>query len=47
MPSLYEVRYKEDGTIKSFVKKLDDLPEKIKRQVVDDFSKSVYPSKPL
>ena len=47
VPSLYEVRYKEDGTIKSFVKKLDDLPEKIKRQVVDDFSKSVYPSKPL
>ena len=47
VPSLYEVSYKEDGTIGSFEPVCDDIPKKIKRQVVEDLTKAVYPQKPL
>ena len=47
VPSLYEVSYKEDGTIGSFEPVCDDIPKKIKRQVVEDLTIAVYPQKPL
>ena len=47
VPSLYEVSYKEDGTIGSFEPVCDDIPKKIKRQEVEDLTKAVYPQKPL
>jgi len=47
VPSLYEVTYNEDGTVSSISPKYADVPEKIKRQVVTDFSKVSYPMTPV
>lgn len=45
VPSLYEVSYKEDGTIKEFKPKYDDVPAKIKKRIVTDFSEVEFPEK--
>ena len=47
VPSLYEVSYKEDGTIAAFTPKYDDIPTTIKKQVDMDLTGSVYPEKPI
>lgn len=47
VPSLYEVHYKEDGTIADFVPLYDDIPLKIKKQVDMNLDTSVYPEKPV
>ena len=47
VPSLYKVSYNEDGTIKEFGPKYDDVPSTIVRQVVTDMDNSVYPTKML
>ena len=47
VPSLYEVSYKEDGTIAAFTPKHDDIPTTIKKQVDMDLTGSVYPEKPI
>ena len=41
VPSLYEVRYKEDGTIAAFTPVYDDIPATIKKQVDMDLTGSV------
>lgn len=47
VPSLYEVTYKEDGTIESFVPTDDNAPAIVKKQVVMDLSDTYYPDKPV
>ena len=47
VPSLYEVSYKEDGTIASFEPIYDDVPKSIKKQIQMDFDHSVYPEEPV
>lgn len=47
VPSLYEVAYNEDGTIKSFAPIYDDIPVKIKKQVEVDLDHAPYPEKPI
>ena len=47
VPSLYEVEYKEDGTILSFDKKNQSAPDKVKKQVETNLSEAYYPTKPL
>ena len=47
VPSLYDVTYKEDGTIDQFIPKYGDIPAKIKRQVQVDLDHSVYPEEPI
>ena len=47
VPSLYEVSYRGDGTIKSVNPKYDDVPKTIRRQVVIDFENTPYPMKPV
>ena len=39
VPSLYEVTYKEDGTIESFVPKYEGVPQKVEKQLVIDMDK--------
>ena len=39
VPSLYEVTYKEDGTIASFAPTADDVPEKVQKQLIIDMEK--------
>ena len=47
VPSMYEVAYKEDGTIASFTPKYEDVPAMVKKQIQMDMSHSVYPEKPV
>ena len=45
VPSLYEVTYKEDGTILEFKPKYPGVPEKIKKRFISNFDKSEFPDK--
>ena len=47
VPSLYEVTYKEDGTIASFEPIYEDVPKKIQKQIVLNMTEAVYPEKPV
>ncbi|MBE5907571.1 MAG: TIGR03960 family B12-binding radical SAM protein [Lachnospiraceae bacterium] len=47
VPSFYDVAYNEDGTIASFTPIYEDVPKKVKRQVVMDLDASPYPMKPV
>ncbi|MDY3359520.1 MAG: TIGR03960 family B12-binding radical SAM protein, partial [Clostridium celatum] len=43
VPSLYDVTYNEDGTIKEFKPKYDDVPTKVKKRIVNDFDSVAFP----
>jgi len=45
IPSLYEVTYKEDGTIKSFLPKFEDVPAKVKKRIINNFNENIFPDK--
>ena len=47
VPSLYEVHYKEDGTIASMMPVCPEAPEKVHKQVVVDVTDTFYPKKPV
>ena len=47
VPSLYEVTYKEDGTIGSFTPVSQDVPAVIQKQVVMDVTNAPYPKAPV
>ena len=43
VPSLYEVEYNSDNTIKSVVPKLDDISRIIRKRIIRDLDKSYFP----
>ncbi len=43
VPSFYDVSYNEDGTIKAYTPKYDDIPTKITKRIMKDLDKSFYP----
>ena len=45
IPSLYDVSYNSDGTIKEFAPKYPDVPTKIKKRIVADMDAAPYPEK--
>ena len=47
VPSLYEVSYKEDGTIAEFEPIFEDIPHTVTKQIVTDMTQAVYPEKPI
>ena len=47
VPSLYEVAYKEDGTLKSMTPKYPEVPAKVRKVLVKDLDGSYYPEKPV
>lgn len=47
VPALYEVRYREDGTIASFTPKGEDIPPVIEKQAVTDLTEAIYPQAPV
>ena len=46
-PSMYQVSYKEDGTIKEFKPKYEDMPCTVKKEIVMDVTNTYYPEKPV
>ncbi len=47
VPSLYNVEYNEDGTIKLFEPKYEDVPTRVEKRVVEDLNTSYFPLKPI
>ncbi len=47
VPSLYDIEYHTDGTIKAVIPNSPAAPEKVKKQVVADLTHTYYPEKPL
>lgn len=47
VPSLYDVKYHEDGTIASFTPNNPHAPKRIRKQVVKDISGACYPLRPV
>ncbi len=45
IPSLYDVSYNSDGTIKEYKPKYPDTPKKIKKRIIEDLDKVSYPEK--
>ena len=43
VPSLYDVTYNEDGAIKEFKPKYDDVPAKVQKRVVNNFDAVSFP----
>ncbi len=44
VPSLYDVSYNDDGTVKAYTPVYDDIPTKITKRIIKDMDKSPYPS---
>ena len=47
VPSMYEVHYKEDGTIAEFVTKYEDVPPTVLKEIEMNLSDTYYPMKPV
>ena len=45
VPSLYNVTYKEDGTIEAYTPVYDDIPKRITKRIMKDLDQSYYPEK--
>lgn len=43
VPSLYDVKYKADGTIESFKPKYEDVPAKVTKRFIKDINENEYP----
>lgn len=47
VPSLYQVSYHTDGTIRDFMPVSKDIPPTIQKQLVNDMTEAAYPEKPV
>ena len=47
VPSLYDVTYKEDGTIDAFKPLFDDIPTTVEKEMCMDLSDQFYPTRPV
>ena len=45
VPSLYEVSYNPDGTVKAYTPVYDDIPTKIKKRIIKDLDKVEFPER--
>ena len=43
VPSLYEVSYHEDGTVKAYTPRFDDIPAKVTKRIIADMDKAYFP----
>lgn len=47
VPGLYDVTYKENGTIEAFTPNIEGIPATVKKQIAMDVDNVPYPTKPL
>ena len=47
VPSMYEVQYKADGTIKEMIPKYNDVPKTVHKELVVNMDETYYPEKPV
>ena len=43
VPSLYDVDYNEDGTIRAVTRKYEDIPERVEKCIIADMDQAYYP----
>ena len=46
VPSLYEIAYREDGTLSSITAK-DGAPERVTKRIIEDLDSAPFPTKPI
>lgn len=47
VPSLYDISYNEDGTVKAIEPKFEDVPAKVRKRIVSDLDKAYVPLCPV
>lgn len=47
VPSLYDVEYNADGTVKSYTPKFDGVPKRVKKRIIKDMDTAYFPDKPV
>ncbi len=47
VPSLYSVEYNNNGTIRSFEPKYEDVPKRVEKRIIADLNTSCFPTKPI
>lgn len=47
VPAMYDVKYKEDGTIAEFSQKYEDIPATVLKEIEMNLSDTYYPMKPV
>lgn len=45
VPSLYDVSYNHDGTVKAYIPKREGVPAKVTKRIIKDMDKAFYPEK--
>ena len=45
VPALYDVSYNADGTIHAYTPKYPDVPARVRKRIIGDLDKAVYPEK--
>ncbi len=45
IPSLYDVCYNDDGTIKAYTPLYEDVPKRVKKRIIKDLDTAPYPTK--
>ncbi len=45
VPSLYDVSYNDDGTVRAYTPVYDDIPVKITKRIIKDMDKAYFPDK--
>ena len=45
VPSLYEVSYNDDGTVKAYTPVFDDIPTRVEKRIIKDMDKAYFPDK--
>ncbi len=45
VPSLYDVTYNEDGTIRAYTPVHPDVPKRVTKRIIEDFDKAYFPKK--
>lgn len=43
VPSLYEVSYNDDGTVKAYTPIYDDIPRQVKKRIIEDMDTAYFP----
>ena len=47
VPSLYDVSYNENGTVKEISPKYEDVPKKVRKRIVENFDEAYVPTCPV
>ena len=47
VPSFYDVKYNEDGTVREYIKLIEDAPDRVKRAILPEIDSLPFPTEPI